>query len=219
MAMVKTYLDLVNKVLVRMRENTVTSVSQNILSRLYGEFVNKAKKDVEMAWNWEALRMTYTITTADGDYRFSIDELNTDYRDIRVWNDTSNFELEYVDTRTMSAWFLMGTPETGSPRYLNMNGTNSTGEVIFDVYPIPDGVYTLRVDVVAPQNELDTDTQELMVPWQPVVELAVAYAMRERGEDGGQGSMDAIQTATRTLEDWIGTEAARRPEEMTWKVV
>lgn len=219
MALVQTYLDLVNKVLVRMRENTVTSVDQNVLSRLYGELVNKAKKDVEMAWNWEGLRMTYNITTSSATYRFSIPELTTDYRDMTVWNDTSDIEMKNVPSREMSRWFMMQTPETGRPEYYNLNGLNSNGEVIFDVYPIPDGVYTLRVDVVAPQPELTLNTDELLVPWQPVVELAVAYAMRERGEDGGQGSLDAIQVAYRTMEDWIGTEAARRPDEMTWKVV
>ena len=46
-----TYLTLVNSVLKRLLEKTVTSVSQNQYSHLIGEFVNDAKREVEDAWN------------------------------------------------------------------------------------------------------------------------------------------------------------------------
>jgi hypothetical protein len=45
-----TYLQLVNKVLTRLREDTVSTVSQNTYSALVGEFVNDAKRLVEDAW-------------------------------------------------------------------------------------------------------------------------------------------------------------------------
>lgn len=44
-----TFLQLVNKVLVRLREDTVSSVDENSYSQLIGEFVNDAVKEVEAA--------------------------------------------------------------------------------------------------------------------------------------------------------------------------
>ena len=41
-----TYLEIVNDVLTRMRENNVTTVSQTATSTLVGKFVNDAKRQV-----------------------------------------------------------------------------------------------------------------------------------------------------------------------------
>ena len=58
-----TYLQLVNKVLVRLRENEVSTVSENNYSKLIGEYVNDAKRDVQNAWDWTGLRNTLTVDT------------------------------------------------------------------------------------------------------------------------------------------------------------
>ena len=66
-----TYLNLVNNVLRRLREDTVTTVTNNTYSTMVGDFVNDAKEIVESAWDWSALRTTsgspLTITTSSGD--------------------------------------------------------------------------------------------------------------------------------------------------------
>jgi len=41
-----TYLDIVNKVLIRLREDEVSAVSQTAYSKLIGEFVNDALRQV-----------------------------------------------------------------------------------------------------------------------------------------------------------------------------
>ena len=58
MLLTTTYLDLVNDVLVRLREAQVASVSQNTYSALIGKLVNDAKREVEDSWNWDTLRKT-----------------------------------------------------------------------------------------------------------------------------------------------------------------
>ena len=65
-----TYLNLVNNVLRRLREDEVTNVSESTYSKMVGDFVNDAKDLVETAWDWSALRTTLTITTAADDYVF-----------------------------------------------------------------------------------------------------------------------------------------------------
>ena len=67
-----TYLNLVNNVLRRLREDTVTTVTNNTYSTMVGDFVNDAKELVETAWDWSALRSTLTITTVADDYTYSL---------------------------------------------------------------------------------------------------------------------------------------------------
>ena len=70
-----TYLNLVNNVLRRLREDTVSTVSNDTYSTMVGDFVNDAKEMVESAWDWSALRTTsgspLTITTSAGDFTYS----------------------------------------------------------------------------------------------------------------------------------------------------
>ena len=59
-----TYLQLVNSVLRRLRENEVASVTDNDYSKLIGEFVNDSNRLVEDAWDWSYLRaVSYTHLT------------------------------------------------------------------------------------------------------------------------------------------------------------
>ena len=65
-----TYLQLVNSVLRRMREtekNTIVELQHDSYVKLVGEFVNDARRIVEDAWDWSALRKTITVTTTDTD--------------------------------------------------------------------------------------------------------------------------------------------------------
>ena len=63
-----TYLDLVNNVLRRLREDKVTTVNSNTYSKMVSDFINDAKNFVRNAWDWSQLRSTLTITTAADDY-------------------------------------------------------------------------------------------------------------------------------------------------------
>ena len=61
-----TYIEIVNSVLVRLREEKVDTVNESEYSSLIGQLVNVAKRDVENAYNWEALRNTiHLVTEAD----------------------------------------------------------------------------------------------------------------------------------------------------------
>lgn len=216
----KTYLDLVNKVLIRMRENQVTSVDQNKYSALIGAFVNKAKKDVEMAWNWEGLRTTFTVTTVAGTQRYYLTDLRTDKRTMLVWNDTNDHVVMPLSLEEANVQALTGTPESSSDvQHYFWNGLNSSEDVGVDLFPVPSNVQVLRFVLTAPPDDLEDDTDLLYIPYQPVVELAVAYAKGERGEDGGASSLAEATDASRVLADWVATEAADRTEEVTWRVV
>ena len=65
-----TYLNLMNNVLRRLREEEVTSVQSTTYSKMAGDFVNDAKRIVEDSWDWSALRTTLTITTTDDIFNY-----------------------------------------------------------------------------------------------------------------------------------------------------
>lgn len=64
--MARAYLQLVNDVLVRLRESPVSTVSQTSYSSLIGALVNDSKREVEDSWQWSALLDYLTWTTTPG---------------------------------------------------------------------------------------------------------------------------------------------------------
>ena len=65
-----TYLDLVNNVLTRLREPTVSSVQDNSYSKLIGVYINDAKREVEDAYDWNSLTNTLSATTTDSVFNY-----------------------------------------------------------------------------------------------------------------------------------------------------
>ena len=218
-----TYLDLVNKVLLRLREPEVTTVqgsgTSNRYARLIGEFVNEAKSQVEAAWDWSALRSTLTATTSSGVFNYEIQGSRNNFKVLDVLNDTSEFVMQYKDAAWFNQQFLLTTPETGAPYYYNFNGVSADGDTQVDIYPIPDGVYTLRFNITLRNLVLSDDADEVVIPTRPIILFATAMAIEERGEDGGQQSMNAYASARSALADEIALDAARHPEDVIWYTV
>lgn len=214
-----TYLELVNSVLRRLREDTVDGVDQTTYSRLVGEFVNDAKRYCEDAWDWSGLRTTLTATTEADTFNYALVDSGQRIKVFRVINDTSNRFLQYQTSGWMSNAFLNGTAPDGEPLYYNFNGLDSNNDTLVDLYPIPNGVYNIRFEVVQRTDAFTSDTDVLTIPSDPVIQWAVAYALRERGETGGQSAPEQILFAQQALSDAIALDAQKSPEETIWTVV
>ena len=211
-----TYLELVNDVLIRLRENEVTSVSDNNYSKLIGKYVNDAKRMVEDSYNWNALSDTLSAVTGAAVFNYVLVGSGQRFRVIDVLNDTSDDYLTLKTTADMNRLFLLTTTDQGSPRYYNFNGTDTNGDTQVDLYPIPDGVYNLRFNIIKPQLPLSSNSTQLLVPSEPVILGAVARAIAERGEDGGIGSSEMYAMYTQSLGDAIALESGRYLEEDAW---
>lgn len=208
-----TYLELVNKVLIRLREDEVATVSQTAYSKLIGEIVNDAVRLVEDAWNWSALRTTLTVTTSADIFNYVLTNSQNNAIILDVINDSSNFFVSYKDQHWFNNTFLNTTPAKGSPQYYTFNGVDANGDTQVDLYPIPNGIYTLRFNCVLRTKELANDADELTIPYLPVVHYAVALATRERGESGGNMTPELFASADKMLSDAIAMDAAKHPEE------
>ena len=209
-----TFLDIVNKVLVRLRENEVTTVQETPYSKLIGAFVNRVKHEAEDAWDWSALRTTITATTASGTYKYTLTGAGVRFKMLDVINDTNNFLLSYQTSNWFNKQFLITNTNRAMPAYWNLNGVDSSGDSQVDLFPIPDGVYSIRFNIVKPQDELTLDTDVPLIPYQILVEGALARAISERGEDGGYQEQEIRYN--KMLSDYIAIEAGNRPDETIW---
>jgi hypothetical protein len=214
-----TYLDIVNNILRRLRERTVSTVNETSYSALIAILVNDAKEEVENAWQWSALRTTLSATTTAGVFNYELNGSRNRLTILDVVNDTSNFFMEYKTAHEMNDLFLNSTPETAEPRYYSFNGISVDGDTQVDLYPIPNGAYDLRFNVVLRSTDLVNDSDLLRIPAQPVIQLAYAKAVEERGEDGGASGLSAYLTAQRVASDAIALDAAKHPEETIWYTV
>ena len=214
------YLELVNDVLVRLREDEVTAVTDTPYSKLISKYVNDAKRIVEDSYEWAGLTETLTVTTANGLFNYVMTGAGQRFKVLDVINSEDNIFLQYVTTSVMNSWFLNAdNTQTGSPTHYNFNGVNTNGDTQVDVYPIPDGVYNVFFNIYKPQDALSANSDKLIVPSEPVIKYAYAMAVAERGEDGGLSAQEATVLADNSLADHVAIAQSRRPEEYLWHSV
>jgi hypothetical protein len=210
------YLDLVNDVLVRLREDEVQTVTQNSYSKLVGKFVNDAKRQVENAYMWNVLRKTYTVETIPNIYSYILLGSGMRFRMQDAINDTENFPMALLQTDDTNNLFL-SNPQIGVPRYFNFNGVSDEGDTIVDIFPIPDAEYNIKFNVIQPQAPLVNNTDKMLVASEPVIFYAYAKALAERGEDGGIQSSEAYQLYLQSLADHISIESSRNSLDLIWE--
>jgi len=213
-----TYLQLVNAVLRRLREDEVASVSETVYSTMIGDFVNDAKKMAEAAWDWTALRQTLTVTTAQSTNSYALTGAGTDFKALNVLNDTSDAVMRYKPASYFDSSQLTSTSE-GVPLEFTYRGTDANGDTQLEVLPIPDGVYSILFKAVVRQADLTDDTDILTIPSQPVMYSALALATRERGEQGGMSAAEYAALADNYLSDAVALDASRYDDELTWCAV
>lgn len=208
-----TYLNLVNNVLRRLREEEVASVSTSTYSKMVGDFVNDAKRMVEDAWDWSALRTTLTITTTDDVFNYVLTGSQNRIKALNVINDTSNLFMEYKTATFFDEAYLISEPRKSAPTYYTYNGVDSSGDTQIDIYPTPDAAYTIRFNCVKREADLSADGDEMAIPSMPVIHLAIALLARERGETGGTSAPEYFAIADKYLSDAIALDAQKHPEE------
>ena len=213
------YIQAVNSVLRRLRETEVSSVADNAYSKMIGEFVNDAKRQVEDAYAWNALTETLSATTTADVFNYVLVGSGQRFRVMDVLNDTTNMIMKNASSDQMNEWYVLSENQKGKPYYYNFNGVDSNGDTQVDIYPVPDGAYNIRFNVFKPQETLTTDASRIYVPSEPVVYGATARALAERGEDGGILSGEMYALYKQSLGDAIAIESGRYIEEGEWLAI
>jgi hypothetical protein len=216
-----SYLTLVNDVLARLREPTVTSVNQNTMSLLVGKFVNDAKREIADAYDWDAFNTSVTVTTAASQYTgYNLTGAGTRFKVTNVLDITKYGQIfpTTVDAIERSV-FSTASPQSADPSEYAFSGVNSDGDAQVMLYPIPVGVNSIRFSLVVPETDFVNDGDTTKLPKDPIVLIAKALALVERGEDGGLSSSEAYAVGKKSLADAIAIELARSPENESWTPV
>ena len=213
-----TYLNIVNEVLRRLREDEVASVSQTTYSTMVGDFVNDAKRIVEDAHEWSTLRTTVVVPTVADTTEYSLTNAGERVKIYSAINDTSNFFMRYESPNWFNNAYYISGEVTGTPDSYTFSGVDSNGDTKVRVYPKPSGVYSMRFDLIAREAELSDDADTTVLPKNAIVHNAVALLARERGETGGTTAQDYFLIADKHLSDAIALDAYKNPEEFIYRV-
>lgn len=210
------YLELVNNVLVRLREDEVTAPTDTTYSKLISVFVNDAKRFVEDSFQWNVLTETLTVTTSDDLFNYVLTGSGKRFRVMDVVHSSGDYFLTPKTSSQMNQLLLNGTPQKGQASYYNFNGVDVNGDTQVDIYPIPDGIQTIFFNLYKPQPALTDASTTLLVPTEPVLKYAYAMAVAERGEDGGLSSQEATALADMSLSDHIAMAESRQNDQYIW---
>jgi hypothetical protein len=207
-----TYLELINDVLIRLREPVVTTNNQTVYSTLIGKFVNDAKRQVEDAFAWNVLGTTITLSTTAGTYSYALTGAGQKFQVIDAINATSNVGMKNIDFVSMNRKQNFSTPVSGVPYEYAFDGVSTGYDTKVSLYPRPDGVYSIPFSLTVPQATLTLDSTVVAVPDVLVAQNAYSRALIERGEDGGTSSSEAFLLYKSMLSDYIALEGTRYPE-------
>lgn len=207
-----TYLELINDVLVRLRETTVSTNAETSYSTLIGKFVNDAKRQVEDSFAWNVLGQTITVTTVASTASYSLTGVGQKFQIQDAINVTSNVSLYMIDFVSMNRKQNFTPLVNAIPTEFIFDGVDASGDTKVTLYPVPDNVYSLKFSVTVPQATLSADGTSVKVPDVLVAQNAYARALVERGEDGGLTSSEAYALYRGMLSDHIALEGTRYPE-------
>lgn len=200
-----TQLELVNKILRRLREDTVSSVAENSYSQLIAQFVNDAKADLEdIESDWEQYRTINDITIL-GD-SVTVDYVLTGSND-RTWipKTLRNSEIPLafdVTTDELGQLYYLPTSMANEIVYLSIGTPIETPRVFYTYFDDTTGELGVsllnpsltqrdwRIVSCTPQEDLslngDDDHTVVKLPNRPVELRALYYALNERGEEMGE---------------------------------
>lgn len=211
-----SYLEIVNAVLRRLREEQVSSLYQNRLSALVAELVNDAKNEVENAHDWSALRTDIAVGTSDAvqDYILLGSGNRVTVKDVR--DVTNQVMLRPASSYYMRKMSLVSDQGSTRPSYWALQGTDSSDDTIMRLWPVPDDNYVLKVHCVARTPDLTEEGSELTIPSQPVILLTYAMAAQDRGDVDSASLQSIYERARSSLANEVQLDAAKNADEMVW---
>jgi len=220
-----TYRELINQVLIRLREDTIaTDWSGNIndatnvsaYHKLIGSLVNDSKRSTEERHDWLNLRETKDIDTVSGTKNYNLSS-GQEIKILDVINNDTGQHLNQV-SRLYINTVKYPTDDAGEPLYYSFNGSDSSNNLKVDLSPVPTAVHKVSFDIVKYQDNLSAAATVLKVPSQPVVLGAWARAISERGEDGGTQSSAMAVEANEALKQAIMLDSGNTQYETDWYV-
>ncbi len=216
-----TYLETVNAVLLRLRLSQVASWDASDYTQLIGQLVNEAKREVEDAHEWHALRteIDASVVADDTSVTFTATATSERTRIIQVFNDTDDIPLYQKPRNRIIYLRNVGTTTNSRPDFYALSGYDSSGNITLELWPTCDGAYTLTLDCINPQADLSENATRISVAPEPVRLRALALALAERGDDQGQAFVQVMNEYQIALTDAVNRDKDNGPYHEAWVVV
>jgi len=220
-----TYRELINQVLVRLREDTVASdwsgaindsSTVNDYQKVIGSLINDAKRSIESYHDLLILRETVNVSTVAATKNYNLSS-GQEFKVLDVTNNSTGNTLSPVTQQYLNS-IKYPTDPTGEPNYYGFNGADSSNNLKVDLSPIPTEAQTISFDIVKYQDTLTAATTVVKIPSQPIILGAYARAIAERGEDGGTQSSIAAQEAASSLAQAVMIDSGNTQYENEWFV-
>lgn len=205
-------LTIVNKVLKKLRESTVTTIEGDDYAELITDFLTETKQEIEDAWDWTALKGTVLLDTIADAYRYKLSSVYEGSEIHSVYDQTNDCYLEFSPTK-VDDLLKLTVPETGTAKYYSIVGYNDS-EMLIDIAPVPDTAnIRLYINGKYVQGDLpytNPSTTLIATPMMPLVLGTYAKAVEERGEDDGEALTKAETKYARSLSDAIALDNANQ---------
>lgn len=202
-----TYLQAVQKVLLNLRESTITDLSA-VYSQLIGEFVNQAKEKVEAVHRWKGLSTTIGFTTVQSQTGYTLSSSGSpvctstsgnfplDERSQILTDEENNQQVFDATTAAQGGLIRLKRVSRETELALNVFLANQSpvqpngfsysyenGQPVFYLVGAPTGGRIMNVRMKVPQTQFSTGSEVFLTPWRPIVSFATFLAMEERGEE------------------------------------
>jgi hypothetical protein len=216
----KTYLQLVNLILARLREGSVATVSETTYSTYISTLLNQVKNEIEQAYYWNALRDTYAFNTVVGTTSYIFTGAGPAAVVLDGWNTTTPAKVRRNTNAQFDSWYFgvaAADVISGPTTDFIPAGVSADYDLKIDVYPKPDAVYALSFNIYKPQADLADPSDVALIPQDVLVEETLARAMVERGDDSAPKPQPG---ETFIMKDLLGSavsrEAGQDDDEMDW---
>jgi hypothetical protein len=219
-----TFLQIVNRVLERLRESSVAAYNSTEYSTLIAGLVNQVKAELEERFPWQAMRDTWSVTATPGNASYALTDAGMNAEIMSAWNTTTGLKLTQASNAEFDKLFFgLGsgqTPQTGDVTKYCRAGLDANYDIKVDVHPVPVSTNVLKFQVYKPQDDLAADATVPLCPQNVLIEETIARAMAERGDDGAQQPQMPGEKFIRTdlLAAAIAREAGNDPDETDWQV-
>jgi len=220
-----TFRGLINQVLIRLREDTISSdwsgdindsSTISAYQKVIGSLVNDAKSHVEGRHDWLNLRSTVDVTTVNGTKNYNLSS-GQEIKIMDAINNTTGMHLRQVG-KTYINTVTYPSENTGEPLYYGFNGSDASNNLKVDLSPVPTTAHVISFDIIKYQADLTEAATVLSVPERPVILGAWARAIAERGEDGGTQSSLMASESLEALKQAIILDSGNTRYETDWYI-
>lgn len=221
-----TFVQTVNRVLRRLREDQVSNYDDTDYSTLVSDLVNETITEMQGRCNWHSLIDRFTITTDGSSLVYALTSTESeksrnsnDQLSIRhVFNDSDDYPLIKVPYGHITVAKLSTTPSNNLQWYREM-GVDSSGNRQIELYPDV-ASKTVVVEAYNPHDDIAASATQILLPARVVFLGAYARAVEERGEDSGTPATSAWQLYRTALADAVVMEQDRYADlELDWRPV